>query len=1662
MKNRNRLFSLLVAVLMLLSTVFTGIAPAFADDDDAQTEPAAAEPANADEAPEQETTEQTEDEEPFGQIEASETFEEDPEEPIDPDLDTDSDGIPDVDEIEVYGTDPENADTDGDGLSDYDELQVYYTAAGETDSDGDGLSDYDELFVYGTDPLKGDTDADGLSDGDEVYYGTDPLSPDTDGDGISDGDEFVLGTDPLQYETLSEVFQRIGEGTIDGALLSGNAAVPSIEGYAPFILFREASVTHFDAESFRHNPALIGKAIRVAMPDGGDLILTFAIDSSAKEIAIYRMNDNGTVRLDAQRNGSEYTVALEESGIYFAADQKKLNTLLGLEGASVQSLPENSYLLEDFHYVTLSAPLTAGSSVDTDGDGVPDSEELGTPYALDLGNGYTVTVYPILSDPTLSDTDFDGIPDSTDSAPTNNIFTGKLKSGHDGTTTVSFTVDYRNFFEQNTTYQPTLATYSVMGAALAYMDKTLMAYDNAYLTFDTAPISGSSANTKYNGMDLMELFGFQNVEDFKLSGQYQDDDDLCEALVGWQTVTYNGETKVILAIWVRGTDSTSQEEWSSNFHMGRREGFLDDYDSVEGKSPRQKNEDWTRKSNHRGFDVCATRILKYVENYYMTKVKPVLDEDPGYTLAYWITGHSRGAAVGNLIASYLIDLEKEVYAYTFATPYNTANTEANAEKYDCIFNLVNSNDFVPMLPMPEWGFTRYGKTASVDASQWSSEIKSATGEDYSGKYLTASDMSTLLGKFVCITGENADRNNPGKILGWREVYTYHCGHNHAGETNGNYQSTTFKPKGNFITGPTESGYNDYAIRLKKYSYWTNGICETPAYDLQVLVELLVAVAKGETLGGASTYMTKNKLADKFDFDKWSLISYATKLTEPHFMDTYSVIQAQINAAGDPGARFNTLPYYTQTSGAGSRPPHMHTYTTVTYEGHEPTCTEDGLGYRYCNCSGENDDYYDDYQRYVRIPATGHDWGTPTYEWTQVENGWTCTANRVCERNSEHVENETVTAVRTETADKAVYTATFENEAFEEQVKEVDLGYYLIGSMTSWALDTTKKFEVNPDTAGEYMLQITLAAGAEFKAVKTEGTTILAWYPDQGSNYVVGANQAGNVTVFFRPDGQGGDGWHYGYLYIATQHVHIWSEPTYEWAADNSTVMATRSCTEDDCDEVETETVSATLTTVDATCTEAGSKTWTSAAFENPMFEVQTKTETIPATGHDWDEPTYEWAADNSTVTATRVCANDATHVETETVTATYAVTTDPTCEDAGVGTYTATFENEAFETQIKTVNLDPIGHDWDTPTYTWDENNNCTAERVCKNDATHKETELAPGIGEVTKPATCEEAGETTYTATFANEAFETQTKVVADVDPIGHDWGEPTYVWAADNSTVTATRVCKNDASHIETETVSTTSEVKTPATCEGAGTTTYTATFENEAFETQTKDVEDIEPIGHDWDEPTYEWAADNSTVTATRVCKNDESHVETETVNTTYAVTTEPTYTTVGVGTYTSAAFTNEAFEVQTKEVEIPMLEGVTITLDPCNGDAPTTVTIAVGGTLSELPTDITREWYKLIGWFMDSRTGLETGTGTQVTLETVFNEDTTIYANWYMPGDVNGDGKVNMKDVNLLLDYVLEYDVTVVLPACDVTGDNKINMKDVNLLLDYVLEYDVEIH
>ena len=57
-----------------------------------------------------------------------------------------------------------------------------------------------------------------------------------------------------------------------------------------------------------------------------------------------------------------------------------------------------------------------------------------------------------------------------------------------------------------------------------------------------------------------------------------------------------------------------------------------------------------------------------------------------------------------------------------------------------------------------------------------------------------------------------------------------------------------------------------------------------------------------------------------------------------------------------------------------------------------------------------------------------------------------------------------------------------------------------------------------------------------------------------------------------------------------------------------------------------------------------------------------------------------------------------------------------------------------------------------------------------------------------------------------------------------------------------------------------------------------------------------------------------------------------------------------------------------------------------------------------------------------------------------------------ANAAIQGDVNGDGEVNIADVNAVLDAILSNHVT---PAYDVNGDDEVNIADVNALIDYIL-------
>jgi hypothetical protein len=112
------------------------------------------------------------------------------------------------------------------------------------------------------------------------------------------------------------------------------------------------------------------------------------------------------------------------------------------------------------------------------------------------------------------------------------------------------------------------------------------------------------------------------------------------------------------------------------------------------------------------------------------------------------------------------------------------------------------------------------------------------------------------------------------------------------------------------------------------------------------------------------------------------------------------------------------------------------------------------------------------------------------------------------------------------ADDVTVSATF--------VKALE--YYLVGNMTE--LKPVAEYKLTANTAAEgveYMITVDLAADAQFKIAKSDGTTIddANYYPSgMGNNY--GENGelagAGKYTVYFRPNADGGDDWFYHVIF----------------------------------------------------------------------------------------------------------------------------------------------------------------------------------------------------------------------------------------------------------------------------------------------------------------------------------------------------------------------------------------------------------------------------------------------------------------------------------------------------------------------------------------------------
>ena len=191
--------------------------------------------------------------------------------------------------------------------------------------------------------------------------------------------------------------------------------------------------------------------------------------------------------------------------------------------------------------------------------------------------------------------------------------------------------------------------------------------------------------------------------------------------------------------------------------------------------------------------------------------------------------------------------------------------------------------------------------------------------------------------------------------------------------------------------------------------------------------------------------------------------------------------------------------------------------------------------------------------------------------------------------------------------------------------------------------------------------------------------------------------------------------------------------------------------------------------------------------------------------------------------------------------------------------------------------------------------------------------------------------GDTSYTALVLerNDALDVNEETIVDLEGVPHNWAAPVWDWDENFESATAIFVCNNNDAHVEElEAAITVEEVE--ATCEDPAKTVYTATveFEGKTY-TDVQEVETGDPTGHSYGDPEWTWTeTDNGyTATATFICANDETHVET------LDAEIEMTEDATGTKTYTATVIFED--ETYTDTLKTPgttaVMNGVALTLD-----------------------------------------------------------------------------------------------------------------------------------
>ena len=436
------------------------------------------------------------------------------------------------------------------------------------------------------------------------------------------------------------------------------------------------------------------------------------------------------------------------------------------------------------------------------------------------------------------------------------------------TCSVDFVLDYKALLDgKNTIYSKDLAKLSILYSSDIYED--------LYIKFTSGTTGGSDTTT-----NLGKKLGLKDVKSFKInaSDYSVDKNDITEFFVGHKNIIYKGVVREVIIVAVRGTNDTNAE-WSSNFDVG---ADTKEYYNAMGKS----HPDWKNKSNHKGFDVAANRVYDKLKTY----INQYVDSDAQTSIL--LTGHSRGAAIANILGQMFTDNTSfKTYAYTFAAPNTT--TAKNAATYKNIFNIVNKDDIIPFLPLKEWGFTNYGVTKSISVKEYYSYEPGFFGKEKEGAFkwftgLSYNDDGGTQRTLDCFAALATCREDLYKL-----DTTSHGKMTYTGLLGLKYNKKDATAKYNEISTKIK---NENLSQFCKISIMQSGtkyyveVNYCPAFFMQMLANMTTGV--GDLLGYT--------LGTKYNDAKLSFVASSGKVVvggmeHPHMQPTYYLI-AQNNFA----------------------------------------------------------------------------------------------------------------------------------------------------------------------------------------------------------------------------------------------------------------------------------------------------------------------------------------------------------------------------------------------------------------------------------------------------------------------------------------------------------------------------------------------------------------------------------------------------------------------------------------------------------------------------------------------------------------------------------------------------------------------------------------------